>query len=211
MGASTETKHNPLSRQLIDDVPGIGKGTRQPVELGHDVNVADVWLQGVTGANTTVAIVDDGLDMYSDDLAPNYYAEGSWDFNDPGPEPRPRLSDDHHGMRCSGEVAAARNDVCGVGVAFDARIAGLRILSKLITDADEALAMIRYHSFYPWHNQGAYQWMMNEKDVKMLEAVKAFNPYDLYSKSDDVPKAEELKPYYMELIKEYFPNDVVRW
>lgn len=58
---------------------------------------------------------------------------------------------------------------------------------------DEALAMIRYHSFYPWHNKGAYNWMMNEKDEKMLEAVKAFNPYDLYSKSDDMPKAEELK------------------
>jgi inositol oxygenase len=34
---------------------------------------------------------------------------------------------------------------------------------------------------------------MNEHDVKMLEAVKAFNPYDLYSKSDDVPSVEVLK------------------
>ena len=58
---------------------------------------------------------------------------------------------------------------------------------------DEALAMIRYHSFYPWHSAGAYMWMMNEHDQKMLEAVRAFNPYDLYSKSDDVPSVEELK------------------
>ena len=76
---------------------------------------------------------------------------------------------------------------------------------------DEALAMIRYHSFYPWHQQGAYRWMMNEKDHEMLKAVKAFNPYDLYSKSDDKPKASELKPYYMELIDEYFPQKVVKW
>lgn len=76
---------------------------------------------------------------------------------------------------------------------------------------DEALAMIRYHSFYPWHKEGAYRWMMNEKDEKMLEAVKAFNPYDLYSKSDGVPKVEELKPYYLELIDEYFPNRVIKW
>jgi inositol oxygenase len=62
---------------------------------------------------------------------------------------------------------------------------------------DEALAMIRYHSFYPWHNQGAYKWMMNEKDEKMLEAVKAFNPYDLYSKSDDVPDPQELKVRFL--------------
>jgi len=57
----------------------------------------------------------------------------------------------------------------------------------------EALAMIRYHSFYPWHNGDAYMEFMNEHDWKMLEAVKAFNPYDLYSKSDDIPSIELLK------------------
>jgi inositol oxygenase len=76
---------------------------------------------------------------------------------------------------------------------------------------NEALAMIRYHSFYPWHKEGAYRWMMDEKDAKMLEAVKAFNPYDLYSKNDGIPKVEELKPYYLELIDEYFPNKVIKW
>ncbi|KAL3425423.1 pheromone processing endoprotease kex2 [Phlyctema vagabunda] len=112
-----------------------------PVQVGHDVNVTDVWMQGITGQNATVAIVDDGLDMYSDDLKGNYFPEGSFDFNDKGPEPRPRLSDDKHGTRCAGEVSAVKNDVCGVGVAWDSKIAGIRILSKLITDVDEAEAM----------------------------------------------------------------------
>jgi inositol oxygenase len=67
------------------------------------------------------------------------------------------------------------------------------IMKAQSTIPDEGLAMIRYHSFYPWHSQGAYRWMMNEKDERMLEAVKAFNPYDLYSKSDEVPKVEDLK------------------
>jgi kexin len=112
-----------------------------PVQVGHDVNVTDVWLQGITGSNSTVAIVDDGLDMYSDDLKDNYFAEGSYDFNDHRLEPKPELSDDHHGTRCAGEVAAAKNNVCGVGVAYDSKIAGIRILSKQVTDADEAVAM----------------------------------------------------------------------
>ncbi|KAI9047749.1 hypothetical protein LZ554_008459 [Drepanopeziza brunnea f. sp. 'monogermtubi'] len=112
-----------------------------PVQLGHDVNVTDVWLQGITGHNATVAIVDDGLDMYSDDLKDNYFAEGSYDFNDNTVEPKPRLSDDRHGTRCAGEVSAVKNNVCGVGVAWDSKVAGIRILSKLITDADEAVAM----------------------------------------------------------------------
>ncbi|KAI1193975.1 DUF706-domain-containing protein [Nemania serpens] len=75
----------------------------------------------------------------------------------------------------------------------------------------EALAMIRYHSFYPWHKEGAYREFMDEHDEKMLEAVRAFNPYDLYSKSDGLPEIEQLKPYYLELIDEYFPQKVIRW
>ena len=57
----------------------------------------------------------------------------------------------------------------------------------------EGLAMIRYHSFYPWHREGAYRELMNDKDEDMLKAVLAFNPYDLYSKSEAPPSAEELK------------------
>ncbi|RMI97943.1 hypothetical protein CDV36_016167 [Fusarium kuroshium] len=113
-----------------------------PVQLGHDVNVTGLWLDGITGQNVTVAVVDDGLDMNSDDLKPNYFAAGSWDFNDNDPVPAPELDDDRHGTRCAGEVAAARNDVCGVGVAYDSKVAGLRILSKLISDADEAEALM---------------------------------------------------------------------
>jgi kexin len=120
-----------------------------PVQVGHDVNVTDVWMQGITGHNATVAIVDDGLDMYSDDLKDNYYQEGSYDFNDHTEEPKPRLSDDRHGTRCAGEVSAVKNNVCGVGVAWDSKIAGIRILSKLITDADEAIAM----NYAYQHNQ----------------------------------------------------------
>lgn len=112
------------------------------VQIGHDVNVTGLWLEGITGKNSTVAIVDDGLDMYSDDLSPNYFAEGSWDFNDADPEPKPELNDDRHGTRCAGEVSAARNNVCGVGVAYDSKVAGIRILSKPISDADEAEALM---------------------------------------------------------------------
>jgi inositol oxygenase len=57
----------------------------------------------------------------------------------------------------------------------------------------EALAMIRYHSFYPWHSKNAYTHLMDAHDEQMLAAVRAFNPYDLYSKSDEVPSVEQLK------------------
>jgi kexin len=56
-------------------------------------------------------------------------------------EPRPQLADDTHGTRCAGEIAAVKNNVCGTGVAYDAKVAGIRILSKEITEADEAAAI----------------------------------------------------------------------
>ncbi|KAI5449533.1 hypothetical protein NCC49_004596 [Naganishia albida] len=74
----------------------------------------------------------------------------------------------------------------------------------------EALSMIRYHSFYPWHRGGAYTQFMAEGDEEQLKAVRAFNPYDLYSKSDEPPKVEDLKPYYQGLIAKYF-NPIIEW
>ncbi|KAK7222869.1 hypothetical protein V2G26_010872 [Clonostachys chloroleuca] len=75
----------------------------------------------------------------------------------------------------------------------------------------EGLAMIRYHFFSPWHREGAYHELMNDKDQEMLKAVLAFNLYELYSKSDEVPNPAELKDYYCELIDEYFPGKIINW
>jgi kexin len=112
-----------------------------PLQPGNDLNITDVWMAGVTGKGIHVAVVDDGLDLEHEDLKDNFYAKGSWDFNDNNPLPKPRLADDQHGTRCAGEIAAVRNDVCGVGVAYEAGIAGLRILSGDISEAEEALAL----------------------------------------------------------------------
>ncbi|CAN3356386.1 hypothetical protein DICA3_D02388 [Diutina catenulata] len=73
----------------------------------------------------------------------------------------------------------------------------------------EGLAMIRYHSFYPWHQEGAYTYLMDDHDTEMLQAVKQFNKYDLYSKIDSKLDVEELAPYYKELIDEFFPKKVI--
>jgi inositol oxygenase len=71
---------------------------------------------------------------------------------------------------------------------------------------DEALYMLRFHSFYPWHRQGAYTHLMNDKDAVMLEWVKKFNPYDLYSKGHSKPNLQQLKPYYDDLFAEFLPE-----
>lgn len=74
----------------------------------------------------------------------------------------------------------------------------------------QALAMIRYHSFYPAHKEGEYDYLMTESDRELMQWVRLFNPYDLYSKSDERPDVEALKQFYQELISEYFPP-VLKW
>ncbi|KAK4053752.1 pheromone processing endoprotease [Microbotryomycetes sp. JL201] len=170
----TDFDSNPIAQAMLSF------GIKDPIfdkqwHLANDqirsntINVTGVWAQGIFGQGVNVAIVDDGLDMHSEDLAENFvsltrlaayapfdsanstdeshplhheqHAEGSWDYNDNTALPEPRLSDDQHGTRCAGEIAAVKNDVCGVGVAYKAGIAGIRILSASISDADEASSL----------------------------------------------------------------------
>jgi len=56
----------------------------------------------------------------------------------------------------------------------------------------------------------ACDWLMNDDDRRLLEWVNKFNPYDLNSKAYRKPDADALRPYYQDLIAEYFP-DRIRW
>lgn len=73
---------------------------------------------------------------------------------------------------------------------------------------EPAQYIIRYHSFYPQHRENAYTHLMDSNDHEMFEWVKKFNPYDLYSKGHAKPDAKALRPYYDELISEFFPDKV---
>jgi len=73
---------------------------------------------------------------------------------------------------------------------------------------EPALYMLRYHSFYPAHRHGAYRHLMSSHDEKMFDWVNKFNPYDLYSKGTEKPNLKELKPFYEDLIAEFFPSEI---
>jgi proprotein convertase subtilisin/kexin type 2 len=111
-----------------------------------DLNVEKAWALGFTGKNITTAIMDDGVDYMHPDLKNNFNARASYDFSSNDPFPYPRYTDDwfnSHGTRCAGEIAAARdNGVCGVGVAYDSMVAGIRMLDQpYMTDLIEANSM----------------------------------------------------------------------
>jgi len=71
---------------------------------------------------------------------------------------------------------------------------------------EEALYMLRFHSFYPWHRENEYAYLVDKHDQAMLPWVLKFNEYDLYTKSAEAPDVVKLRPYYEELINEFMPG-----
>ncbi|PIK52927.1 hypothetical protein BSL78_10176, partial [Apostichopus japonicus] len=125
---------------------------------GMDMNVMPVWKLGYTGKGIHVSIVDDGVDGTHPDLKQNFDIEASYDFNnstrnvhDKDPHPDDSIekgAENAHGTRCAGEVAAtANNSICGVGIAYEAGIGGMRILDGTVTDSLEAEALLYNHHY----------------------------------------------------------------
>ncbi|KAJ3406875.1 hypothetical protein CcCBS67573_g01427 [Chytriomyces confervae] len=110
---------------------------------GNDINVLPVWERGINGSGVTVVILDDGIEFSHPDFHSNTWSsESSWDFNNQSPNPVPEYSEDVHGTRCAGQIVSApNNNVCGIGVAYGAKLAGERLLAESTTDAIEAQAL----------------------------------------------------------------------
>ncbi|XP_055355471.1 neuroendocrine convertase 1-like [Paramacrobiotus metropolitanus] len=128
--------HQPSSKSADRNMRALQDSS--PISL----QVAPVWQKEITGKGVVVTILDDGLESNHSDLAVNYDAEASTNINGNNRNPTPRYEnpeDTHHGTRCAGEVAMqANNNVCGVGIAYDARIGGVRMLDGTVTDRVEA-------------------------------------------------------------------------
>ncbi len=75
---------------------------------------------------------------------------------------------------------------------------------------EEALAIVRWHSFYAAHRERQYERLMNASDRRLMDVVRAFNPYDLYSKSPERPDLARLRACYEDLVAEFLP-DTLQW
>ncbi|BHF64329.1 hypothetical protein SprV_0200733200 [Sparganum proliferum] len=118
--------------------------TRASQNLGEDMNVWEAWELGYTGKGSVVTIMDDGIDYTHPDLIRNYDTLASVDINGHDSDPMPNVTnkENKHGTRCAGQVAATgNNSVCIVGVAYNAKIGGIRMLDGRITDRVEAEAL----------------------------------------------------------------------
>ncbi|XP_054529689.1 proprotein convertase subtilisin/kexin type 4 isoform X14 [Pan troglodytes] len=136
---------------VVPTDPWFSKQWYMNSEAQPDLSILQAWSQGLSGQGIVVSVLDDGIEKDHPDLWANYDPLASYDFNDYDPDPQPRYTpskENRHGTRCAGEVAAmANNGFCGVGVAFNARIGGVRMLDGTITDVIEAQSL----SLQPQH------------------------------------------------------------
>ncbi|NXC22550.1 PCSK4 convertase, partial [Corythaeola cristata] len=114
-------------------------------DINPDLNILTAWSKGYTGQGVVLTILDDGIEKDHPDLSANYDPLASYDFNSNDPDPQPRYTaggENWHGTRCAGEVAAAANNrICGAGVAYNAKVGGVRMLDGAITDMVEAQSL----------------------------------------------------------------------
>ncbi|XP_060037481.1 proprotein convertase subtilisin/kexin type 4 isoform X1 [Erinaceus europaeus] len=147
-----QTLQRRVKRSLvIPNDPWFPKQWYMNNDVEPDLNILQVWSQGLSGRGVVVSVLDDGIEKDHPDLWANYDALASYDFNDYDPDPQPRYTpsdENRHGTRCAGEVAAVANNMfCGAGVAYNARIGGVRMLDGTITDVIEAQSL----SLQPQH------------------------------------------------------------
>ena len=87
------------------------------------------------------------------------------------------------------------------------------ILEKNNTNLpNEAIYIIRFHSFYSWHtpkNKQGYQNLANNYDWYMLPLLKMFQKADLYSKTKIIPDEKMIKLEFENIFKKYKLDNLI--
>ncbi len=98
---------------------------------GIDLNVEAVHRQGIKGQGVRVLVIDTGVDLEHEDLAPNADYDISWNFITQSADPNPLLMPTRvaHGTKVAGIIAAAQNGKGTMGIAPLARVGGVPLLA----------------------------------------------------------------------------------
>lgn len=112
--------------------------TRFDLQWGHDaVNAPEAWNAGQRGAGVVVAVLDEGFDLDHPDLATQIKDSISF-VPLPGESTASYVLNDpfSHGSHTSGTIAAADNGFGTIGVAPDAQLVLVKVLSEVQGSGD---------------------------------------------------------------------------
>ncbi len=118
---------------------------------GVDIDVTAVWDE-IRGEGMVVGVLDDSVQLTHPDLASAVDRDYSYDFRDGDSDPSPvDLAEDLHGTGVSGFAVARGNNGEGVaGVAFQAKLAAIRLIGGSdLSDATIGEALT-------FHNEGIH-------------------------------------------------------
>lgn len=73
----------------------------------------------------------------------------------------------------------------------------------------KGLYIARFHSQYPWHTYGVYDWLENDEDKEVKEYVQLFQKYDHYTKVREPVDVEKVSEYYKELVAKFLPEEIM--
>ena len=86
---------------------------------------------------------------------------------------------DHHGTRCASQVAARKNNACGVGIAYDSKA----VIGSRITITDEATALT-----YGYDKVGVYSCSWGPRDNGQTMNILSGKLFQKTSTMDDKEK-----------------------
>ncbi len=114
---------------------------------GEDINVAPVWLDGLTGAGVTVAVIDTGVQVDHPDLIDNISStlqlNTATGANDGNPFSL-LFAPDAHGTAVAGLIGAADNGIGGTGVAPGVTLAPINLIGVGIPTEQSVIDAFRF-------------------------------------------------------------------
>ncbi|KAB8198280.1 S8 family peptidase [Marilutibacter maris] len=131
-----ESEGAPISADAFANPPGSGDDDRFfDLQWGHAaLDAAGAWNAGYRGAGATVAVLDSGAYCAHLDIAPNLIGGAS--FVDG--ESYCNTSGSSHGTHVAGTILAADNAIGTIGVAPEAKLLAVKVLSSATGSGDFA-------------------------------------------------------------------------
>lgn len=167
------------SRKFNKQASPMSIGSNEPYfyyQWGMDaINAPEAWNAGYKGKNARVFILDSGIDAEHPDLAPNLNTSLCTSFV-PGESYNVASGGAFsHGTHVAGIIAAADNQYGVIGVAPQAEIVAVKVLSEFTGSGD-----------FSWVNEGIIYAANNGADVINMSLGAIFSRSGFYLDENDV-------------------------